>query len=77
MPVGTERPTPPTTLTRKRSHNFQDDDGSAGNETDDDDDLDLESLGYMAGPLLASLTMDNKVWDMRRSSQDSTDGDAD
>lgn len=62
-----ERLPPPPGVSKKRSRNFQDDDQdtspSEGSLGSNDDDLDLESLGYMAGPLLSSLTMDNKVWD--------------
>lgn len=55
-----ERTTP--ALQRKRSRSLEKEGveiDSAGEE--DDDDLDFESLGYMSGPLLSSLTMESQV----------------
>jgi hypothetical protein len=57
----TEKPNP--VARSKRSRAADDHDGfEKSSESSDtgDDDLGLESLGYMAGPLLSSLAMDNK-----------------
>lgn len=57
---------PPDSLTqgsdKKRSRSRDDDDEPEVSEPeDDDDDVELAAMGYAAGPLLESLTIDSKV----------------